>query len=147
MIIDKQAQFDWDAAITATAVSTLSYDLSAAGRELGFALSELWLILNVPVTAFTAAGAATFQVDWIDSAAAALSAPTVIRNIIPATGKATFAAGYLTKHRIPIEAFTQRYIGLQYTIATGPMTAGVLRAFLSPHVDSTKAYPKGYVNY
>lgn len=146
MIIDKQARFDWDDAITSTRVSTDKIDLQANNRDLGL-LDDLYLVIMV-TEAFTAAGAGTLTVDLVDDDNASLSSPATLINLANAVGKATLVAGYtIFKGRMPIEKITQRYLGLNYTVATGPMTAGKVRAFLTPNIDRQFYYPRGYVNY
>lgn len=146
MIIDKQARFDWDDAITATRVSTDKIDLQANNRDLGL-LESLYLVI-IATEAFTAAGAATLTVDLVDDDNASLSSPATLLTLANAVGKATLTAGYtIFKGRLPIEKITQRYLGLNYTVATGPMTAGKVRAFLTPNIDRQVYYPRGYVNY
>lgn len=147
MIIDKQARFDWDDAITVTRVSTDKYDLGVAGIDPGQYSEHLWLSVLV-TEAFTAAGAATLTIDLVDDDNASLSSPTTLLTLGSVVPKATLVAGYqIWKGRMPIEKATQRYIGLNYTVATGPMTAGKVRAFFTPAVDAQKYFPKGYVNY
>ncbi len=146
MIIDKQARFDWDDAITVTRVSTNTIDLATTNIDLG-QLDSLWLVI-LATAAFTAAGAATLTVDLVDDDNAALSSPATLLTLANAVGKASLIAGYtIFKGRLPLGKITQRYLGLNYTVATGPMTAGTVRAFLTPNVDAQFAYPKGYVNY
>lgn len=146
MIIDKQARFDWDDAITVTRVSTDKIDLVAARMDLG-QVDNLFLVVLV-TEAFTAAGSATLTVDLVDDDNASLSSPATLQTLASAVGKATLIAGYeIYKGRIPLGKITQRYLGLNYTVATGPMTAGKVRSFLTPNVDAQFAFPKGYVNY
>lgn len=146
MIIDKQARFDWDDAITVTRVSTDKIDLVAARMDLG-QVDNLFLVVLV-TEAFTAAGSATLTVDLVDDDNASLSSPATLQTLASAVGKATLVAGYeIYKGRIPLGKITQRYLGLNYTVATGPMTAGKVRSFLTPNVDAQFAFPKGYVNY
>ena len=146
MIIDKQARFDWDDAITATRVSTDKIDLGANNRDLGL-LDDLYLIV-MAIEAFTVAGAATLTVDLVDDDNASLSSPATLQTLASVVGKATLVAGYtIFKGRLPIEKITQRYLGLNFTVATGPMTAGKVRAFLTPNIDRQFAFPRGYVNY
>lgn len=147
MIIDKQARFDWDDAITATRVSTNTYDLGATYRDVGQFSDDLYLVV-IATTAFTAAGAATLTIDLVGDDNASLSSPTTLLNLGTTIGKATLVAGYeIFKGRIPLAKITERYLGLNYTVATGPMTAGAVRAWLTPNVDAQRYYPRGYTNY
>lgn len=144
MIRDAEATFEWEAAITVTAVSTDKIDLSVANRDIGVNGGNLWIV-GVVKTAFTAAGAGTLACDLVDDDNAALSSPTTLTSLMAATGKATLIAGYtMFKTRLPVGKITQRYLGLQWTVATGPMTAGAVSAFLTPNIDAQFAYPRGY---
>ena len=39
----------------------------------------------------------------------------------------------------------ERYLGVRYTVASGPLTAGNFDAFLTTDVDAWRAYAKNYV--
>lgn len=82
-------------------------------------------------TQFTAAGAATLQVQVIIADDAALTANVLALQESLAIGKAALVPGY--KFRIgsslPAGA-AQRFLGVNYIVATGPMTAGNIAAFL-----------------
>lgn len=143
MIFSHKDTFDWEAAITVTRLSTNTIDLKAI-RDIGQA-DDLWLLGKVD-TAFTAAGALTLAADLVDDDNEALASPATVFSLMPATGKATLVAGYVMfKTRIPLQKITQRYIGINWTIATGPATAGAVSAAFTPAVDAFKAYPRGYV--
>ena len=147
MIIDSQARFEWTTPITTTRVSTNAYDLTSALRDIGQSDCGQFLVGSV-TTAFTAAGSATLQCDLIQSANADLSSADTLATIMAATGKATLVAGYtMFRYRIPIGIVTKRYVGLNWTVATGPMTAGAVSAFITPNVDAQTYLPKGYVNF
>ncbi|TXH12891.1 MAG: hypothetical protein E6R03_12190 [Hyphomicrobiaceae bacterium] len=146
MITDKQARFEWDGAITVTAVSTDKIDLAVVNRDLGM-VDDLYIV-GVVTTAFTAAGAATLACDLIGDDNASLSSPTTLQTLMAATGKATLIAGYtMFKAKFALGKITERYLGLQWTVATGPMTAGAVKAFLCRGVDHQIYYPRGYVNH
>lgn len=146
MIIDKQARFEWETALTATRVSTNTIDLGAANRDIG-PLEDLWLV-GVVTTALTSGGASTLTVDLIDDDNAALSSPATIASLMPSTAKATLVAGYtMFKTRIPVGKITQRYLGLNWTVGTADFTAGAISAFFTPDIDAQKYFPRGYVNY
>ena len=133
MILDKTLLLSDEQAVTATAVSTNTIDLSAALRDIG-AGEQIYAVVVVDVD-FTAAGAATMVISLITDDAAALSSPTTILST-PAIGKAALTAG-----RVPIVIpvppnIAEQYLGLNYTVATGPMTAGKVTAFLAHGVQT-----------
>lgn len=123
MITDALCLLSNAQAVTATAVSTNSYDLGVA-REMADE-AELFIVTTVGTTV-TAAGAATVQFQLVQSANADLSAATIIAQT-DAIPKALLVAGFTLTNPIP-RGVTSRYIGLQYTVATGPLTAGTFTA-------------------
>lgn len=147
MITDALLQFSSAQAVTASAVSTNTVDLSQA-RDIGPG-EDITISISVD-TAVTAAGAATVTFQVITSASANLGTPTIIAQT-DAIGKAALVAGARINLQIPHQttvqgtALGQRYLGVQYTVATGPLTAG---AFTSVGVydfaDVVKAYPSAF---
>lgn len=146
MILSEQDTFDKKAAITVSRASTNTIDLKQAGRDIGNA-DGLWLH-GLVTTAFTAGGAATLAAALIQSDAANLSSADTLLTLLDATGKASLVKGFeLFKLRLPLGRITKRYIGLYWTVATGPMLTGAVSAHLTPNVDAWKSYPRGYVNH
>lgn len=147
MMTDALLQLSSAQAVTASAVSTNTIDLGTA-RDLGTG-GDLYAVFNVDVAA-TAAGAATVNFQVISSANANLSSANVIAqtDAIPKTD--------LTLGRKPIVVCIspatllalpvgQRYLGVQYTVATGPLTAGSFSAAITDSVvDVNKNYPSGF---
>jgi hypothetical protein len=147
MMTDALLQLSSAQAVTATAVSTNTIDLSQV-RDIGSG-SEVRAIFTVDVAA-TAAGAATVNFQVITSASAALSSPTVLLQTD------AIAKTDLTLGRKPIvlevpasillaQPIGQRYLGVQYLVGTGPLTAGSFSCTISnAPVDVNKNYPSGY---
>jgi len=147
VITDALLQLSVAQAVTASAVSTNTIDLGT-NRDVG-AGSDLYVAFTVDVAA-TAAGAATVTFQVISSAAAALTSPAIISqtDAIPKTD--------LTIGRKPIVLcinsqvlnalpIGQRYLGAQYTVATGPLTAGSFSAFITDSdISVNKNYPSGF---
>lgn len=150
MIVDALLQLSAAQAVTSTAVSTNTIDLGT-NRDIG-AGSDLYATFTVDTTV-TAAGAATVTFQVISSASASLTSPTVIAqtDAIPKTD--------LTAGRKPITACIssqvlnalpvgQRYLGVQYTVGTGPLTAGAFTSYITDSdVSVNKNYPSGFAVY
>lgn len=147
MLLDALLQLSNAQAVTTTAVSTNTIDLSQK-RDLGWG-ENLHAVFGVDTTP-TAAGAATVTFQIVSSAAAALSSPTVLAqsDAIPITdltaGRAPIIVD-LSPAVLKAQALGQRYLGVQYTIGTGPLTAGAFTAYLSnSEAAGTVAYPSGF---
>lgn len=125
-------------AVTTTAVSTKSIDTITALRNIGS--GEQIEVLVAVGTAFTAAGAATMTVALQDSADNTTFADVLVS---PAIAVASLVAGFEAL-RVRVPATTRRYIALNYTVATGPMTAGALTAVLELDRQDNVARPSGF---
>jgi len=138
-------------AVTATANSTNVVDLSLA-RDIGEG-DDVYVSFSVG-TAFTAAGAATLTPTVVVSAADTLTTPTTL-----GTGGtiavASLVAGYTFVIRVNPQLFYSsttnsslglRYLGVIYTVATGPMTAGTITADVVIDIqDGKKFYASGFL--
>ena len=150
MIVDALNKLSASQAVTASAVSGNTIDLSQARDINGAEGPSLNLIINVEQTV-TAAGAATVNFQLITSAAAALTSPTIIGQT-DAIPKASLVAGTQIVIPVPrslINQLGQRYLGMQYTVGTGPLTAGIFTAYITLGAgDQTgamkKVYPSGW---
>lgn len=120
MYIDKNLQVSNEQAVTATAASTDVIDFGQVTPDVG--MSRLSMVITVDETA-TAAGAATVTFAVQDSADNATFADVAVSIAI---GKATLVAGY--QHVIPMPTKLRRYCRVNYTVATGPLTAGKFSA-------------------
>lgn len=147
MMLDALLQLSSAQAVTATAVSTNTIDLSQA-RDIGVG-EDIYVVLDVDQTV-AAAGAATVTFEVITSANADLSSANVLV-ATGAVGKAELIAG-----RAPICLCVspslyaalpqgQRYLGVRYTVANGPLTAGAFTTHLSnTEVHGAKYYASGF---
>lgn len=124
MILDRQNTLSINQAITATAFSTDTVDLTVA-RDIG-AGNDIEIICRVTTT-FTTGTAATLSVEFVTSANANLSSPVVVL-ATPALAAATLVAGFeALRIRVPVTQVLglNRYIGLRYTVAN-TFTAGTV---------------------
>lgn len=125
MITDRELTFSDVQAITATANSTDV--ISLVGYRIGRG-QRLRLYVQVD-EAFTAAGAATLTLDVVQADNAALSTNA---EVLYTTGATALAALIKNPKKffidIPAPANLRDFMGLKYTVATGPMTAGKLTA-------------------
>ncbi|MFC0666788.1 Bbp16 family capsid cement protein [Azotobacter chroococcum] len=149
MYVDKQAEFSDSQAVTATAISTNVVDLYPLGnavntntvRDIGVG-EDVYLVVQVDTTA-TAAGAATVTVTLESDSAAGMATAPVVHFSSKAFALAEMAAGAtLVAIKLP-SADYKRYIGVRFTVATGPLTAGAFSAFLAKDVQAFKAYVNG----
>lgn len=128
MLIDKLAKFSGDQAITATAACTDTMDLLAAGDSIG---RETYFIFIVK-TAFTAGGNATLTIDLETDDNNSFSSAIALYSS-GAIAVADLVAGYKIAIRVP--KGLERYLRANYTVTTGPMTAGAADAFLADSFD------------
>ena len=139
MITDKLLRVSEDQALTTTAVSTDTIDLSVA-RDIGEGGD---LFMNFAVTT-ALAGGTSVKFEVITSAAANLGSPTVIGST-DAIVTASLVAGYNTAVRInpQIASLGQRYLGARYTIS-GTYSSGKVTADVVMDIqDGRKFYPSG----
>lgn len=150
MYVDKQAEFSDSQAVTATAVSTNVYDLYPRGnavntnvtRDIGVG-EDIYLVVQCDTTA-TAAGAATVTVTLESSSTADLATTPTVHFASAALALANLSGGTtLLAIKLPAGSYN-RYVGVRYTVATGPLTAGAFSAFLAKDIQAFRAYVKGY---
>lgn len=149
MYLDKQAEFSDTQAVTATAISTNVMDLNPAFNyntsvDIGTG-EDIYLVIQSDAAA-TAAGSATVVVTLESSAAAGLTSSNVhwTSNTFALTdmtaGKTLAAVKLPSGVAVPY----LRYLGVRYTVATGPLTAGSFSAFLTKDIEAWRAYARNY---
>ena len=141
MWFDHENIFDQAANITVTRKSTKALDLNRAAQDIGEG-EEITIRVAV-VTAFTAVGAATLKIALVTDDNEALTSPTVLEDqaVIPV---ADLILGFEVLIIIPPSPVMKRWLGLVYTVANGPMTAGAIDAAIVESVQGWKAYPRNY---
>lgn len=146
MIQDKKNMFDEANAITATRNSTnviLTGSPGALARNVGVG-EELTISITVDET-FTAAGAGTLTIAIVTDDNAALTSPTILYQTAALALAALVAAQEPIHLKVPIATY-EAYLGLVYTVATGPMTAGKVTAGIVHDIQRSKAYPNAFVS-
>lgn len=148
MMTDALLQLSAAQVVTATAVSTNTIDLGAQARDVG-GLNQLYAVFTVDEAA-AASGAATVNFQVITSASANLASPNVLVQT-DAIGKAELTLGRkpiaiaIPESVLNALPIGQRYLGVQYTVATGPLTTGKFSATITDTpVSVGKNYASGY---
>lgn len=153
MILDKENEFSAVNLVTATAISTNVIDLQAGAafapvlQDIGTGEDVyLWITVSGVVTAVGAA-TVTFSLES-DSTTDLATSPTV-HWTSAVIGKATLVLGYnVVAIRLPNEKRYERFLGVRYTVATGPLTAvSSFSAWLTrgPQAGRSTNYAPGYV--
>ncbi len=158
MYIDKQAEFSDAQAVTSTAISSNVYDTfsMAAGAEATIITSntrldlgageDVYLIVNTQTTATDSGDDATLTISFESADDAGLTTNAIVHYSTGALAFATFATAgtNLVKLKLPLGGY-RRYIGVRYTVASGPLTAGKFDAFLTiGGVDNQRVYKSGF---
>ena len=136
-------------AVTTTAVSTNTYDTApltlGANQPNDIGRGESLEIAISTLVAATAAGAATVNFELIQADDTALT--TNVETLVQTgpIGKATLTVGTLVglhyDRAAPLAA--RRYIGVRYTVGTGPLTAGTFSAAIVKNIaDIANIYAK-----
>lgn len=152
MYVDSQELFSDAQAVTATAISTNVYDLNSATnsnvpltQDLGVGSEVVYLVVQT-TTAITDTGSdATLTVTLESDSTANLATAPVVHMSTGALAFATYApaGSIIFAGPLPFGAY-KRYIGLRYTVASGPFTAGTITAFLTLDVQRYQYYASGF---
>jgi hypothetical protein len=151
MIMDKFLEFSDAQAVTSTAISANVVDTYPLGngvgtntvRDIGTG-EEVYLVVitasNVTDTSSDATLAVTLESDSTENLA---TSPTVHFS----TGAMAFAtyatAGTVIANiKLPAGSY-ERYLGVRYTVASGPLTAGTFDAFLVKNSQAYRNYAVG----
>lgn len=135
MILDNLTEFADAQTVTATAISDV-IDLGAAPtlQDIGNG-RPLYLVLTCDETA-NSAGSATVNFSLESDSTANLATSATTHASTGAIGQASLVAGTFKRViPLPVEARYERYLGVRFTVASGPLTAGKFSAFLTldPH--------------
>ncbi|RRM92734.1 Bbp16 family capsid cement protein [Escherichia coli] len=138
MITDKLLMFSEAQAVTNTAASTDVIDLGPIDgkrRDIGVGYPlEFWVLVN---EAATASGEETVNIQ-LQTSENNRSWSTIYDSGALATDTLT-AGKRVVSAKVP--AGVQRYLCVNYSVATGPLTAGKFTAGISLDVDANTPYP------
>jgi hypothetical protein len=134
MIIDHQLQVSNEQTVTVTAPSTDVIDFGQVRPNSGMN-DLLKFVITVDQTAL-AAGAATVMFAVQDSADNVTFADI---STTAAIGKAALVLG--RQFILPMPVFHRRYVRVNYTVATGPLTAGRFSAQVVTGIQANSPYP------
>lgn len=145
MMLDSLQQLSTAQAVTTSAMSINSVDI---GPQSPGARNPIFGIVTVDQSA-TAASAATVKFQLVSSASANLSSPHVINSTgaISVTDLPTGRKPIVVKAPLNDLPSGHRYLGVQYTIGTGPLTAGAFSCVLTDTDVSGEHYPSGFTVY
>lgn len=154
MLIDTQTELSDAQAVTATAISANVIDLFSTLAGGGTAITpnarldigdESYLVVNTVVTCTDTGSDATLTITLESADNAALSTNPIVHFSTPAIPFASFATAgtNLVKIRLP-KALYRRYLGVRYTVANGPLTAGAFDAVIVENVDNQNPYKSAF---
>lgn len=151
MIMDKFLEFSDAQAVTATAISTNVVDLYPLGnnqvtnltRDIGTG-EDIYLVVSTLTAATDTGSDATLTITLESDDNTSLSSPTVHFSTAALAFAAFSPAGTtLVKTRLPAGAY-ERYLGVRFTVANGPLTAGTFDAYLVKDVQAAAVYKAGF---
>lgn len=156
MFVDTQTELSDSQAVTATAISANVIDLQAAlggGTNIagGNTLldigqgEDIYLVVNTAVTCTDTGSDATLTVTLESATDAGLTTAAVVHVATATLAFAAFATAgtNLLMVKLP-NADYKRYLGVRYTVAAGPLTAGAFDAFLTKDIQRAKIYKSAF---
>jgi len=151
MYVDKQAEFSDAQAVTATAISTNVMDLisNSSGlnplRDIGTG-QDVYLVVSTQTAATDTSSDATLTVSLESDSTVDLATSATVHFTTGALAFAAFSpvGTVLIAVKLPMGEY-ERYLGVRYTVASGPLTAGAFDAFLTTDVQAFRAYARNYV--
>ena len=150
MYVDKQAEFSDSQAVTATAISANVMDLvsNASGknpiRDIGTG-QDVYLVVLTAVAATDTGSDATLAVTLeSDDNVGLTSATTHFSTGVLAFAAFSPAGTVIAAIKLPSGNY-ERYLGVRYTVAAGPLLTGNFDAFLTTDVNAWRAYARNYV--
>ena len=154
MYVDKNLELSDSQPVTSTAISTNVIDLMTVDSAGGTAAAnviqdigqgeDLYLVVQTAVACADVSSDATLTITLESDTAVGLGTSTVHFS----TGALAFAA-YATAGtqvlllKLPPAEY-KRYLGIRYTVASGPLTAGQFDAFITKDIQKNKIYKSAF---
>ena len=142
MYLDAKNEFSDAQAVTSTAISTNVIDLGATNtlKDIGVG-EDVWLVVLTQTAATDSGSDATLAVTLESDSTANLATSATVHYSTGALAFAAFspAGTVLAAVRLPSGSY-ERYLGVRYTVASGPLTDGKFDAFLTKDVQKWQAY-------
>jgi uncharacterized membrane protein len=149
MFLDTMNTFSDAQAVTATAISTNVIDLNPVvspntTQDLGVG-GDIYLVVVTQTTCTDTGSDATLTVTLESDTAVGLATANVVHFSTSAIAFASFATAGTTVCAIRLPSATyKRYLGVRYTVASGPLTAGAFDAFLTKDIHKYVNYATGF---
>lgn len=156
MFIDQQFELSDSQAVTSTAISANVVDLFSTDVGAGSNISpnarldigqgeSLYLIVQTAVTCTDVSSDATLTITLESADNAALSTNPQVHFSTPVIPFASFATAGTVLVTIAIPpGLYRRYLGVRYTVASGPLTAGAFDAFVTPTLQLNRIYKSAF---
>jgi hypothetical protein len=146
MYLDAQTTFSDAQAVTSTAISTNVIDLGATPtlRDLG-AGEPVYLVVLTDAAATDSGSDATLTVTLESDSTENLATSATVHLSTGALAFAAFSPDKAVLYAGPIPTGSyERYLGVRFTVASGPLTGGAFNAFLTRDISAWRAYPNNY---
>ena len=137
-------------AVTSTAISENVIDLNSVGgpnatQNIGVG-EDLYLVVETAVTATDSGSDATLTVSLESDSTADLATSATVHDSTAAIAFADFATAgtRLMAVKLPEAVSYERYLGVRFTVASGPLTAGAFSAYLVKDVQNVQDYASGF---
>lgn len=146
MILDAFNEFSDAQAVTSTAISANVLNLGPVTdntlRDIGTG-NPMYLIVKTNTAATDTSSDATLTITLESDSTEGLETSPTVHYSTGAIAFASFAtAGTVLAAVILPAGSYEQYLGLRYTVASGPLTAGKFDAFLTKDADLYRAYAK-----
>jgi hypothetical protein len=151
MLLDSLLEFSDAQAVTSTAISTNVIDLGPVSpnttRDIG-AGEPVYLVIQTETTCTDTSSDATVAFTLESDSTADLATSATVHFSTGAKAFATYATAgtQVVVTRLPGGEYEQ-YLGVRYTVASGPLTAGKFNAFLTKDVQNWRSYENNQTIY